>query len=259
MAYQTLQVQAQDRLMLITIHRPEKLNALNHVVMEELDLAVEEVLTREDIGGAIITGSGERAFVAGADIASFQQLSPEEARALSIKGQALFAKIERAPKPFLAAVNGFALGGGCELAMACHLRIASIQAKFGQPEINLGIIPGYGGTQRLPRLIGLTRALHLMLTGEMITAEQAQQYGLVIDVVPPAQLMEKSIALMQKLLSGPIHAIRHILHCALLAMNGSEEGYAAEAQAFSECFATADAREGIQAFLEKRKPRFQGK
>ncbi|MBX5438992.1 MAG: enoyl-CoA hydratase/isomerase family protein [Thermoflavifilum sp.] len=259
MAYQTLQVDIRERIMIITIHRPEKLNALNNTVMEELDLAVEEVLNRGDIGGAILTGSGEKAFVAGADIAGFQQLSPEEARALSIKGQALFASIEQAPKPFLAAVNGFALGGGCELAMACHLRLASTNARFGQPEINLGLIPGYGGTQRLPRLVGLTRALHMMLTAEMITAEQAKEYGLVLEVVPPEALLPKSLALMQKILAGPVHAIRHILHCTYLSTSASQDGYAAEAQAFSECFATADAREGIQAFMEKRKPHFQGK
>lgn len=259
MAYQTLQTEVRERIMLITINRPEKLNALNNTVMEELDLAIEEVLSRDDIAGAIVTGSGDKAFVAGADIAGFQQLSVDEARALSIKGQALFASIEQASKPFLAAVNGFALGGGCELAMACHLRMASTRARFGQPEINLGLIPGYGGTQRLPRLVGLTRALHLMLTGEMITAEQAKAYGLVWDVVAPEELLPTSMTLMQKIVSGPSHAIRHILHCAYLFDAGQQAGYAAEAQAFSECFATADAREGIQAFLEKRKPRFQGK
>ncbi|SFV32834.1 enoyl-CoA hydratase/isomerase family protein [Thermoflavifilum thermophilum] len=259
MAYQTLLTEAREGIFMITINRPEKMNALNSTVMEELDLAVEEVLTRDDIGGAIITGSGDRAFVAGADIAGFQQLSTEEARALSIKGQALFASIEQAPKPFLAAINGYALGGGCELAMACHLRIASTRARLGQPEINLGLIPGYGGTQRLPRLMGLTRALYLMLTGDMITAEQAQAYGLILDVVQPEELLPKSLELMQKIISGPRHAIRHILHCTYLSMAGDQAGYEAEAQAFSECFATADAGEGIQAFLEKRKPRFQGK
>ncbi|MBX6380240.1 MAG: enoyl-CoA hydratase/isomerase family protein [Thermoflavifilum aggregans] len=259
MAYQTLQTEVREGIFMITINRPEKMNALNSTVMEELDLAVEEALTRDDIGGAIITGSGDRAFVAGADIAGFQRLSAEEARTLSIKGQALFASIEQAPKPFLAAVNGFALGGGCELAMACHLRLASTQARFGQPEINLGLIPGYGGTQRLPRLIGLTRALYLMLTGDMITAEQAKSYGLILDVVQPEELLPKSLELMQKIISGPRHAIRHILHCTYLSMTGDQTGYEVEAQAFSDCFATADAREGIQAFLEKRKPHFQGK
>src|SRR5688572_29699537 len=192
MTYQTLLVDVENSICIITVNRPDKLNALNREVFAELSNAIDEVNNNAGIKSAIITGAGAKAFVAGADIAEFAGFSKEEAMALATRGQEVFFKIENSGKPIVAAVNGFALGGGCELAMACHLRLCSENVKFGQPEVNLGLIPGYGGTQRLVQLIGKGKAMELLMTGNMIDAQQALQYGLVNYVVPQEELLSKT-------------------------------------------------------------------
>ena len=254
--YQTLLTDVRDGIMVITINRPDKLNALNKQVMEELGQAVEELITTTGISGGIITGSGPKAFAAGADIAEFVGLSVEEGMALARKGHDLFFRIERSSKPIVAAVNGFALGGGCELAMACHFRIASEQAKFGQPEVNLGLIPGYGGTQRLTQLVGKGRAIELMITGATLDATRALQYGLVNDLVSSEALLDKALAVLQVARSKAPLAVAGCIWAANEA--GTAQGYEVEIQAFGACFATDDMKEGTSAFLEKRKPRFSG-
>src|SRR5690348_5955592 len=259
MPYQTLLTSLQDGIFTITVNRPDKMNALNQLVMEEIGAAVQEVYGREEIKSALVTGAGEKAFVAGADIAEFRELSPSEATALSERGQRTLWHIENCPKPFVAAVNGYALGGGCELAMACHFRIASEAARFGQPEVNLGIIPGYGGTQRLTRLAGPGLALQLMMTGEMIGAQEALRAGLVNQVVAPEDLTEACRRILLKIQAKAPLAIRKLVSCVNAALRTGEEGFHTEALAFADCFRTEDAQEGVSAFLEKRKPEFKGK
>lgn len=244
---------------LITIRRPEALNALNQEVISQLYKVIEEISKNLRIQGAIITGDGEKAFVAGADIRELSELGPDEAFALAKRGQELFQMIEDCPKPVVAAVNGFALGGGCELAMACHMRLASRQAKFGQPEINLGIIPGYGGTQRLTRLVGKGRALELLMTGNLINAEQALAMGLVNHVYEDtATLLEAA----KKLMATIVQKSPLILSYLIKAVNSEvpgQAGFEQEALLFKDCASTADFKEGTSAFLEKRKPQFSGK
>ncbi len=248
-----------DRVATITINRPDRLNALNDNVFELLADAVARVQTRDDIGGAILTGAG-RAFVAGADITELQAKSPGEALKLSRRGQEVFRHLELLEKPVVAAVNGFAFGGGCELAMACHVRIASDQAKFGQPEVKLGTIPGYGGTQRLPRLVGTGRALQLMLTGDPIDAAEAFRIGLVNAVVPPEALMPTARAMLDRMLAnGPLAlgaCIDAVHRGAALPL---DEALAMESAQFGLMAASADMREGTAAFLEKRPARFTGR
>lgn len=258
MNFQTLLTELESGILTITVNRPDKLNAINNLVMEELSRAIDEVYANTSIRSAIITGSGEKAFVAGADISEFLQ-AQEEGAALARKGQDVFFKIERAPKPVIAAVNGFALGGGCELAMACHFRIASDNAKFGQPEINLGLIPGYGGTQRLTQLIGKGRSLELVLTGRMIDANTAFQYGLVNTVVAPADLIKTARASLEIINAKAPVAIAKCIQSVNAVFNHPGQGYDVEANAFGECFKTADMKEGATAFLEKRKPIFTGR
>src|SRR3954468_24775035 len=195
--YNTLLTELSNNIFIITVNRPDKLNALNKIVMEELSAAIDEVYNNNEIKSAIITGAGPKSFVAGADISEFVGSSAEQGRTLAKKGQDIFFKIENAPKPIVACVNGFALGGGCELAMSCHFRIASGSAKFGQPEVNLGIMPGYGGTQRLTQLIGKGRALELIMSGNMIDAQTALQYGLVNYVVPQNELLNKARSILE--------------------------------------------------------------
>src|SRR6476619_6444149 len=214
--YQTLLTQLENGIFTITINRPDKMNALNHQVMTELGLVVDEVVNTESIKSIIITGAGNKAFVAGADISEFQEINTQEAMGLAKTGQDIFFKIENCTKPVIAAVNGFALGGGCELAMACHFRIASENAKFGQPEVNLGLTPGYGGTQRLPMLIGKGRAMELILSSNMIDAPTALQYGLVNYVVPQDELLPKTKAVLSIInskapvaIAKSINAINH--------------------------------------------------
>jgi enoyl-CoA hydratase len=258
--YRNLLVDVQDRIATITLNRPDKLNALNRDTIEELGEAVR--VTREDsaVGGLIITGSGGKAFVAGADIAELAEMGPVDGIDVSRLGQRVFREIELSRKPVIAAVNGFALGGGCELAMACHLRIASEKARFGLPEVKLGIIPGYGGTLRLPRLVGKGRALELMLTGEMIGADEALRIGLVNRVVSADALADECRNLLTLILNnGPV-ALGLAIECTTRGMEMSvDDGLALESNLFGLLAATDDMREGMTAFLEKRKAEFQGR
>lgn len=256
---QTLSLSFQNQVLIITINRPDKLNALNKNVIEELSAAVNDVYNNPEIKSAIITGSGPKAFVAGADISEFTALDAAGGKALAEKGQTnLFNKIENCSKPIIAAVNGFALGGGCELAMACHFRIASNNAKFGQPEVNLGLIPGYGGTQRLTQLIGKGRAMEMILTGKMIDATTALQYGLVNDVTTPEELLSKALTILEMINSKAPLAVAGSIKAVNAVFNESVDGYQLEINTFGELFDTADAKEGAAAFLEKRKPVFKG-
>ena len=258
MAYQHLSVSIQDRIATLTVNRPDKLNALNATLIGELGAAIDEMQERDDVAGIILTGAG-RAFVAGADIAELAGISALEGKRLARRGQEVFRRFELSPKPTVAAVNGFALGGGCELAMACQIRIAADAAKFGQPEVKLGLIPGYGGTQRLPRLVGRGRALQLLLTGEMIDAQEAFRIGLVNRVVAADQLIPAATTLIQQML---MNAPLGIAACIDVLDRGLEmpldDALALEATQFGVLIATSDTGEGTKAFLEKRPPRFTG-
>lgn len=256
--YQTLLTSLESGLFTITINRPDKLNALNKDVFNDLDAALDEIENNAAIKAVMITGSGTKAFVAGADISEFTALNGSQGMHMAKRGQVIFSKIEKSKKPIVAAVNGFALGGGCELAMACHFRVASSQAKFGQPEVNLGLIPGYGGTQRLVQLIGKGRALELLLTGSLIDAETALRYGLVNYVVPPDELLLKTASLLQIILAKAPLAVGHCITAANAVFDQTLNGYEVELNGFRACFETADMREGATAFLEKRKPVFTG-
>jgi enoyl-CoA hydratase len=257
--YSAITTSIENAIMLITINRPDKLNALNKTVLDELHAAVDEIYNNSAIKSAIIIGAGAKAFVAGADISEFQGLKHSEGMALAQKGQDIFQKIEDSPKPIIAAVNGFALGGGCELAMACHFRIAADNAKFGQPEVNLGLIPGYGGTQRLTQLIGKGRAIEFMITGNMLDAATALQYGLVNYVVPQEELLNKAKSILELVNTKAPLAVGRCIKAANAVFNHTKDGFAEEVKLFGECFATEDMVEGTSAFLEKRKPNFQGK
>ena len=258
MAHELLLFDVSERIATITVNCPDKLNALSDRMMGELGEAIQEARARSDVGAVLLTGAG-RAFVAGADISELKGQDAAHAKARSERGQRTFRMFETSPKPTLAAVNGFALGGGCELAMACHVRVASERAKFGQPEVKLGIIPGYGGTQRLPRLVGKGRAMELILTGEMIDAQEAYRIGLVNRVVPPDELLTASRALLERMLqNGPLA----MAYCIEAVDRGQDSPYAAgaalEAGHFGLVSATEDKAEGMQAFFEKRPARFTG-
>lgn len=258
--YTTITTELQDGIFTITINRPDKLNALNKDVIAELGKAVGEIYGNAEIRSAIITGTGEKAFVAGADISEFVSLDAAGGAALARKGQHdVFDKIENSPKPIVAAVNGFALGGGCELAMSCHFRTASEAAKFGQPEVNLGLIPGYGGTQRLTQLIGKGKSMELMMTGDMIGAEEAKALGLVNHVFSAAELIESTRKILGKIGTKAPVAVAKVIACVNDAAKGDAQGFENEITRFGECFSTEDMREGTTAFLEKRKAAFQGK
>lgn len=257
MSYQYLTIEERNRTALVTINRPDVLNALNTGVIAEIDAVFTEILGNSNYKGVILTGAGQKSFVAGADISELAALTEPTAVVLSKRGQAVFAKIENFPKPVVAAVNGFALGGGCELAMACHLRIASENAKFGQPEVNLGIIAGYGGTQRLTRLIGKTKALELLLTTDMITAAQAQGLGLVNAVVPIDQLIETALAMLQKCYKKSPRALANTITAVNACHETGVNGYEVEATLFGNCCHYSDFKEGTTAFLEKRAAQFQ--
>jgi enoyl-CoA hydratase len=259
MSYQSVTLVTDDGIATLTVNRPDKLNALNAATMAELSSAIDEVRARDDISGLIVTGAG-RAFVAGADISELAATNPVSARALAIEGQRIFRRFETSPKPVIAAVNGFALGGGCELALACHIRIASDQAKFGQPEVKLGISPGYGGTQRLARLVGKGRALQLILTGETIDAAEAYRIGLVNRVVPADSLMEATSGLLRQIVANGPLAIAACIEAVELGLDMSlEGGLALEASHFGLLAATSDMKEGTKAFLEKRAAEFKRK
>jgi len=255
MSYSTLKTDLEKSIFTVTINRPEKLNALNKTVLAELEKAIDEVYNDNNIRAVIITGAGEKAFVAGADIAEFTEVKDNEGEMLAKKGQDIFFKIENSPKPVIAAVNGFALGGGCELAMACHFRIASSNAKFGQPEVNLGLIPGYGGTQRLTLLVGKGKAMELMMTGNMIGADEALKLGLVNYVESPENLLNKVKEILSVILTKSPLAISKVIEAVNFFFN--KDGFEKEAQLFGEVFSSNDKREGTAAFLEKRKPVFK--
>jgi enoyl-CoA hydratase len=257
MNFSTLLFEVQDQIAVITINRPDKLNALNADVINDLGAAIDEVNSNSAIRSAIITGAGAKAFVAGADISEFGSMNSEAGAALSTVGHdKVFAKIENSPKPIVAAVNGFALGGGCELAMACHFRLASENAKFGQPEVNLGLIPGYGGTQRLTQLIGKGKAMELTLTAALIGAEEAKSLGLVNHVTTSEELLNKTKEILTVINTKAPLAVAKSIACINAAVVTS--GYAVETKLFGECFDTADKNEGVTAFLEKRKAEFTG-
>jgi enoyl-CoA hydratase len=260
MAYSTLLFDVTDGIARITINRPDKLNALNATVIGELGQAVTQIETDDAVRGVLLTGAGPKAFVAGADISELASQGPGDGKARAQQGQLVFRRLERCGKPVVAAVNGFALGGGCELAMACHLRVASEGARFGQPEVKLGLGPGYGGTVRLPRLVGKGRALELLLTGEMIDAAEAWRIGLVNRVVPADRLMVEAEELLRKILdNGPL-AVRFVIEAVDAGLELSvEDGLLLEANHFGLLSATTDMREGTAAFLEKRKAAFTGR
>lgn len=256
--YTTIVTELSEGIYTITINRPDKLNALNKDVFTDIDHAVEEVQNNTTIKSAIITGAGPKAFVAGADITEFDSLDKAAAMALAKRGQDIFLKIEQSKKPIVAAVNGFALGGGCELAMACHFRVASDNAKFGQPEVNLGLIPGYGGTQRLTQLVGKGRATELLISGVMIDAATALQCGLVNYVVPAEELLNKTRSILHIINSKAPVAIAKCIETVNAVFDKTKNGFEEEIKSFGECFETADMKEGTAAFLEKRKPVFKG-
>lgn len=249
-----------DGMGVITLHRPKALNALNYELLQELNRLLENIAQDPTVKVVIITGSGEKAFVAGADIGEMQPLSAMEGRSWARNGQSIFEKIENLPQPVIAAIHGFALGGGCELAMACDIRIASEKAKFGQPEVTLGIIPGFGGTQRLARLVGTGRAKELIFTGDVIDAQEAYRIGLVNKVTTVEEVMNTAKAMAQKIMSRAEVAV----NLAKTAVNKGtnmdlESSIAYEAEVFGLCFSTQDQKEGMKAFLEKRKADFTGK
>jgi enoyl-CoA hydratase len=256
--YNTLLLDIENNICTITINRPDKMNALNKAVFDELNSALDEVYSNKSIRSVIITGAGSRAFVAGADISELKELSREEAIVLARRGQATFLRIEQCPKPIVAAVNGFALGGGCEMAMACHFRVASEAAKFGQPEVNLGLLPGYGGTQRLTQLIGKGRAIELLISGGMIDAPTALQYGLVNYVVSQEEILNKTRSILELINTKAPLAIAACIRTANAVFDEKQDGFELEIKEFSDCFITDDMKEGTAAFLEKRKPQFQG-
>jgi enoyl-CoA hydratase len=258
--YSNLLLDVQDRVAVLSLNRPDKLNALNEQTIRELGEATDEITRRDDVGGVILTGVGEKAFAAGADVAELATMGPVDGIDVSRLGQQVFRRIELSRKPVIAAVNGFALGGGCELALACHLRIASDNAQFGLPEVKLGIIPGYGGTLRLPRVVGKGRALELMLTAQFIKADEAYRIGLVNRVVPQAELMDTARKMMQTILAnGPV-AVGLAIECTTRGMEMSvDDGLALESNLFGLLAATKDMHEGMSAFLEKRKAEFTGR
>ena len=259
MEFETILLENRDGIFVLTINRPKVLNALNHTVLTELDSAIDYIKSQENVLGLVITGAGDKSFVAGADISEFKGKSPEEARKQSEWGQSIFKKIEDLPFPSIAAINGFALGGGLELAMSCTFRYASPNAKVGQPEVKLGLIPGYAGTQRLTRLIGHSKALEICMTGRMVNSEEALKLGIVDRIVEENLVDEaiKSIRDIQK--NSPIA----VYYCKKAIMEGKEMPFekacALEANLFGLCFATEDAKEGVAAFLEKREANFKGK
>ena len=258
MSFQTLFTKMEDHTLIITINRPDVLNALNKQVISDLDAVMDRVYKFPEIKSVVITGAGLKSFVAGADIKEFESLSKEQAIEVAKRGQAVFAKIENSPKPVIACVNGFALGGGCELAMSCHFVIASESAVFGQPEVNLGIMVGYGGSQRLTQRVGKGRAMELIITGKTINATQAMNYGLVNYVVPQTELLDKAFSILRVCHEKSAIAVGNSIKAINAVWDEKVNGYEVEANLFGACFESEDAKEGIAAFKEKRKPHFKG-
>jgi enoyl-CoA hydratase len=258
--FQNVILEKRDRIAIVKINRPDKLNALNALTLEELKQIFISLKNDDSVSVVIITGSGEKAFVAGADISELNKLDMISAKVFSEKGQEIFNSIENLNKPVIAAINGFALGGGCELALSCHIRLASDNAKFGQPEVNLGIIPGYGGTQRLTRLVNSGRSAEIILTGDIIDANEALRIGLINHIYPQAELLSKAVEMANKIASKGQHTVRLALKAINVVDQVSDaEGQKYEASLFAICCGTEDSKEGTSAFLEKRKPNFQNK
>lgn len=257
--YSSLLIEKENQIATLTINRPDKMNALNKTVLDELDKAIDELNADDTVRSIIITGAGPKAFVAGADISEFKGLNKEQAIAMARKGQRIFKKIEDSAKPIVAAVNGFALGGGCELAMSCHFRLASDNAKFGQPEVNLGLIPGYGGTQRLVQLIGKGKAIELLISANMVSANEARSLGLVNQVTSPEDLIAETKKILTVINSKAPLAIASCIRAANAVFDESKNGFEEEVNEFGDCFGTADMNEGVTAFLEKRKAEFKGR
>lgn len=260
MNYQNILSELKENILYVTINRESKLNALNKATLEELADVIAYVTENSEVRGVLLTGAGEKAFVAGADISEFQNYTLAEGKELGRSGQQrVFDAIANCPKPFVAAINGFALGGGLELAMACHIRIASENAKLGLPEVTLGLIPGYGGTQRLTQLIGKGRAIEMITTADMITAEKAAQIGLVNEVVPQAELISKAEGILAKIKQRAPLAVASAIHAINASLDPNVNGFEVEIEEFGNCFQTEDFKEGVSAFLEKRKAIFKGK
>lgn len=260
MSYQNLLTEIKDRILYITINRESKLNALNKATLAELHFAITDSFSNPDVGGLIITGAGPKAFVAGADISEFASFDTDQGRNLAREGHTkVFDVIHNSDKPIIAAVNGFALGGGLELAMACHIRIASENAKLGLPEVSLGLIPGYGGTQRLTQLVGRGKALEMILTGDMINAQEAYRIGLVNQLVESENLLAKAEEMLNKIMTRSPIALGAAIRAVNAGLIDGTDGFEAEILEFGNCFGTADFQEGVSAFMEKRKPTFPGK
>jgi enoyl-CoA hydratase len=260
MTYKNLLIEIENKIAVVKINRPDKLNALNSETLDELKKSFTSLEKDGNVFVIILTGSGEKAFVAGADINELNKLNMISGKAFSENGQNVFNIIENLEKPVIAAVNGFALGGGCELALACHIRVASENAKFGQPEVNLGIIPGYGGTQRLTRLINSGRAMEYILTGDMLNAEEAFRIGLVNRVYPQSELLEKAKDMAAKIAAKAQHAVKLSIKAVnIVDVVSAKEGQNYEASLFAICCGTEDFKEGTEAFLQKRKPQFTNK
>jgi enoyl-CoA hydratase len=260
MDYQHILSRIENRILYITINREHKLNALNRETLTELAYAIVSASENEDVGGILLTGAGEKAFVAGADISEFSTFNTQKGEEMARNGQStVFDVIENCSRPVVAAINGFALGGGLELALACHIRVASEHAKMGLPEVTLGLIPGYGGTQRLTRTVGKGRAIEMITTAEMISAAQAEKIGLVNYVVPKEELIGKAEELLNKILQRAPLAVSSALRAINAAAGDPGKGYETEIEEFGKCFNTSDFKEGVAAFMEKRKPSFSGK
>ena len=259
MNYENLLIENRNGVLIVTLNRPKALNALSQALLAELKhVFTDYAPSISGLKGIVLTGGGEKAFVAGADISEFTSLHGEAGAKMAQNGHDLFFLIERFPKPVIAAVNGFALGGGCELAMACHLRVASEKARFGQPEVNLGIIPGYGGTQRLIQLIGKGKAFELLMTADMIGAEEALRLGLVNHVLPAGQELDKAIEIIEKIATKAPISIAKVIECVAAYFQDGQDGFAFEVEAFGQTVGTADFKEGATAFMEKRPANFKG-
>jgi len=255
-----VEIEIADRILTATVNRPEKMNALNSALLEELDAAAVRARSDDAVGAMIVTGAGPKAFIAGADISELATMTPVAGRAHALRGQAVFSRLESLGKPVIAAINGFALGGGCELALACTLRVASENARLGQPEVKLGILPGYGGSQRLARIVGEGRAMEICLTGDPISAAEAYRIGLVNRVVPAGEALGAARELAGKILANAPLAVAFTMDAIHNGLDlPLEDGLELEATLFGVCASTDDMREGMQAFLEKRAPRFSGK